>query len=164
MPHVIESTAEMPHFIQSCPWKGQKVPLILLRAGKVSKYSMHPCRQIMVSSSCRYQMVSYSCFTSPEPEMTQNSCPIRQRSSKSYEILLSKPFNALELHCRCCKEVTAAMWKLHATRWNRSELYSAHVSSKTIATVLEQFRLLKGQKAMNSKSSLFEGCLLGGRK
>ena len=35
---------------------------------------------------------------------------------------------------------------------------------KTIATVLEQFRLLKGQKAMNSKSSLFEGCLLGGRK
>ena len=92
MPHVIESTAEMPHFIQSCPWKGQKVPLILLRAGKVSKYSMHPCRQIMFSSSCRYQMVSYSCFTSPEPEMTQNSCPIRQRSSKSYEILLSKPF------------------------------------------------------------------------
>ena len=91
MPHVIESTAEMPHFIQSCPWKGQKVPLILLRAGKVSKYSMHPCRQIMFSSSCRYQMVSYSCFTSPEPEMTQNSCPIRQRSSKSYEILLSKP-------------------------------------------------------------------------
>ena len=30
--------------------------------------------------------------------------------------------------------------------------------------MLEQFRLLKGQKAMNSKSSLFEGCLLGGRK
>ena len=94
MPHVIESTAEMPHFIQSCPWKGQKVPLILLRAGKVSKDSMHPCRQIMFSSSCRYQMVSYSCFTSPEPEMTQNSCPIRQRSSKSYEILLSKPFTS----------------------------------------------------------------------
>ena len=35
---------------------------------------------------------------------------------------------------------------------------------KTTATALEQFRLLKGQKAMNSKSSLFEGCLLGGRK
>ena len=35
---------------------------------------------------------------------------------------------------------------------------------KRIASVLEQFRLLKGQKAMNSKSSLFEGCLLGGRK
>ena len=35
---------------------------------------------------------------------------------------------------------------------------------KTIATVLEQFRLLKGQKAMNSKSSLSEGCLRGGRK
>ena len=33
-----------------------------------------------------------------------------------------------------------------------------------IATVLEQFRLIKGQIAMNSKSSLFEGCLLGGRK
>ena len=142
MPHVIESTAEMPHFIQSCPWKGQKVPLILLRAGKVSKYSMHPCRQIMVSSSCRYQMVSYSCFTSPEPEMTQNSCPIRQRSSKSYEILLSKPFNALELHCRCCKEVTAAMWKLHPTQWNCILL----MCFKTISTVLEQFRLLKGKK------------------
>ena len=34
---------------------------------------------------------------------------------------------------------------------------------KTIATVLEQFRLLKRLKAMNSKSSLFEGCLLGGK-
>ena len=35
---------------------------------------------------------------------------------------------------------------------------------KTIATVLEQFRLLKGQKAMNSKSSLRAVYLEGGNK
>ena len=65
------------NFIQSCPCKGQKVPLILLRAGKFFKDSTRPCRQILFPSSCRYQMVSYSCFIPAEPEMTQNSCPIR---------------------------------------------------------------------------------------
>ena len=45
--------------------------------------------QILFSSFCRYQMVNYWCFTPAESEMTQNSCPMRWRSSKPYEILLS---------------------------------------------------------------------------
>ena len=102
MPHFIESTAVIPHFIQLCPCKGQKVPLRLLRVRKFSKDSMRPCRQILFPSSCRYQMVIYSCFTPNRAWNDEKFMPYHQ-GLQNPTILLSKPFLTATSRCKSWK-------------------------------------------------------------
>ena len=125
MPHFIESTAVIPHFIQLCPWKGQKVPLRLLRVRKFSKDSMRPCRQILFPSSCRYQMVIYSCFTPAEPK----DADYERGSNK-------RPFSLLSIVSKVCERVVCNQFSSYVTSDGRlsnnqsgnKKLYSTETS------------------------------------
>ena len=103
MPHFIESAAVIPHFIQLCPWKGQKVPLRLLRVRKFSKDSMRPCRQILFPSSCRPVRWLFTRVLHPQSLKWRKIHALSSRLSKPYEILLSKPFLTATSRCKSWK-------------------------------------------------------------